>query len=195
MTEIRTGFFPSHLKSTRKVECDLNGFFSEEVLCNKTGYWQLGQWYRPTQSVCSSQSNLLWEWAEVTCCGSNPAMRFCAGITEFPWPALSEDTLLYSGLLCHTYWKFCRSQSSVSFFFCTHKSLWAKGCCVGQQAQSFHSFSTNPWAPSPYFSSPSLVFYPFFSLSKQEFRELTFLGWWVGCQIQPQDSGHLFPSS
>lgn len=80
----------------------------------------------------------------------------------------------------------------MSFFLCTHKSLWVEGCCVGQQAQSFHSFSTNLCAPSSCFpSSPSLVFYPFF-LSLKTRVQRTNIPWLVS-GMPDSASGHWSP--
>lgn len=95
-----------------------------------------------------------------------------------PWPALSENTSLYSGLLCQTYWKFCRMPEFAEFLLVCPQESGQKDAVWVSRPRCFHSFSTNPCVPSHPASSPLLpLCYPFCLRAKQEFRELTFLGW------------------
>lgn len=83
-------------------------------------------------------------------------------------------------------------QSSLSFFLCAHKSLWAEGCCVGQQAQSFHFFSANPCVPPPASSPLLLLCFILFSCARETSVQRINIPWLVSGMLDPA-SGHWSP--
>lgn len=76
-----------------------------------------------------------------TGCGSDPVMQPCSGIVKFhSQPSLRTPS--YLGLLCQTYWKFCRVPELAEFL---HLGLWESGqrdAVWVSQTQMCHSFST-----------------------------------------------------
>lgn len=175
MTEVRAGFSPNHLKSA-KVGCGLNGFYLKWWYVRKLGTtaWAV----KEADPECLQLSELpALRLGRGNRPWFNPVMPSRGGIMKLHGqPSLRTPHCTLVSCVKPTGNVEC--QSVLSFFLCAHKSLGAKGCCVGQQAQSFRFFSANPCVPPPA-SSPllPLCFILFSWRAKQAFREFTFLGW------------------
>lgn len=96
MTEERAGFSLNRLKSVKVGHGLLMGFSEAVLVCHTVGYSSVGGdkgrpiVFAAVRAACS-------EWKEATQHGSDSVMHSWWN-REIPWPALAEDTSLYSGL-------------------------------------------------------------------------------------------------
>lgn len=130
-------------------------------------------------------------------CGSDPVMHPCRGITKFHGqPSLRTPS--YSGLLCQTYWKFCRVPQLAEFLhLCLLESVSRRMLFGSARPRSVIRFPLTPVCPclaSP--PPPSRVFCCFFFLSFSlalitKVRRIN-IPWLVSGMLHPA-SGHWSP--
>lgn len=132
--------------------------------------------FAAVRATYSKSGERRWPWFK-------PSDAFWQCDHEIPQPALSEGTS-YSGLLCQTCWEFCRMPGLAELLhLCLQESVGRRVLCgsAGPEVSFlFHLIPGYPRPASPPFLLLGFIFFSL-SLSKQEFGELTFLGWWVGC--------------
>lgn len=188
MTEVRAGFSPNHLKSA-KVGCGLNGFYLKWWYVRKLG---------TTAWVVKEADPECWQLSE------QPALRLGRGSRpwfkpsnaflwwdhEIPQPALSEDTSLYSGLLCQTYWKCCGMPEFAEFLLvCPQESGGKRMLCrsAGPEFSFLLILVSLPLPPLPSF--PCVL--SFFLASEASFQRIN-IPWLVSGMLDPA-SGHWSP--
>lgn len=184
MTEERAGFSPNHLKSVKVGYGLLMGFSEAMLVCPSVGHigWG-GEKGRPAVSAAFGATCS--EWKEATQHGSHSVMCPRWG-HEIPQPALAGETPRCPLGSRSKPTGNAECQGLLSCCFCAHRRPWAEDAVWVSRPRGFMPFPLLPVFPhpAPLPSSPCVLSFSL-SLSKQELRELTFLGWWMGYQTQP----------